>query len=139
MKYNKTNFITAICVTFLISAAIILGFLFGLQRMPKGTLFSFDTLGVFLGAVGSVGAIFAIWFTTRKQVNEQNKIQKQNVRIQLFEKRYEVYKETEKYFIELMKNDYDSLYLLALSMMTEEKDKVELGLGKVRHLFGTKV
>ncbi len=91
MKYNRKNFLIAISVTVLSTLIIILGIFYGLQWMPKGSQFSFDTLGVFLGAVGSVGAIVAIWYTTRKQVNEQNKIQKQNVRIQLFEKRYEVY------------------------------------------------
>lgn len=81
MKDNKKTFILAICITALFSILITLFVLYGLQWLPKGTVFSFDTLGVFLGVAGSFGAIITIWFTTRKQLDEQKQMQKQNVKI----------------------------------------------------------
>lgn len=83
MENNKKTFTITICLTAFLTIIVVLGVLYGLQLLPKGAQFSFDTLGVFLGAFGSVGAIFAIWLTTRKQLNEQKEMQKQNVQISI--------------------------------------------------------
>lgn len=75
--------------------------------------------------------------SNRRQRKQNKNIQKQNVRVQLFEKRYEVYKETEEFFMELMKNDYDGLKILALIMASEEDEyDFDFGFIKILHLFG---
>lgn len=91
MKPNKRTFLIVTCITFFIAVAITLGILYGLQWMPKGSSFSLDTLAVFLGAGGSVGAIFIILHTTQKQIKEQQEMQKQNVKLNLYDKRYQIY------------------------------------------------
>lgn len=91
MKYNKKTFTIAICITVMLTTIIVLGILYGLQWLPKGTSFSLDTMGVFLGAIGSVGAIIIIWLSTKKQLAAQMEIQKQNIKLGLFEKRIKIY------------------------------------------------
>lgn len=91
MKYSKKVLLISICITAIICIITTLAVLYGLQWLPKSSQFSFDTVGVFIGAFGSVGAIFIVWFTTRKQLTEQKQIQKQNVQQAFFDKRYSVY------------------------------------------------
>lgn len=136
MKYNRRTFVWSNCITIILTTAVVLGWIYGLKWMPKGSQFSFDTLGVFLGAIGSVGAIFAIWVTTRKQVIEQNKIQKQNVRIQLFEKRYEVYQEIECLFSELRRKRFSLISVIAAE---DDDHGYDLYFRKVKHLFGNEL
>lgn len=95
--------------------------------------------GFIIGALTLIYVETTIWLlTSNRRIRMQNSdIQKQNVRIQLFEKRYEVYKETGRFFIELIKNGYCALTVLALSMESDEYN-FDFGFGKIRYLFGEK-
>ncbi len=65
--------IITIALTALLTIIIVLGVLYGFQVLPEGRAFDFGTLGVYLGAIGSVGAIFIVWWTTKKQIENQNR------------------------------------------------------------------
>ena len=97
-----------------------------------------DSVMVLLTFVYVVTTIIMV-FSNRRLRKLNIDIQKQNVRIQLFEKRYEVYKETEKYITELINNDYSQLQLFALSMASSESKQFDFQFSKIRHLFGREI
>lgn len=118
MKYSKKTLVILICITAILSVLITLAVLHGLQWLPTGSQFSFDTLGVFLGAIGSVGAIFAIWLTTRKQLNEQKEMQKQNVQISIEQN------ELQKQIAEISKEQKDIQKQSIKLMLYEKRSEV---------------
>lgn len=121
MKYSKKVLLISICITVIVSVLITLAVIFGLQWMPKGSHFSFDTLAVFIGSIGSIGAFIVIGkqLFEQKKMQEQNvlisieqnelqkqivkiseeqkEIQRQAIKLDLFDKRFEIYSEIKQF------------------------------------------
>lgn len=116
---------------------------------PLGGVFDFPTLGVYIGSVGTVGALFIIWFTNRKQVNTQIDIQKQNqkthkqnVGIQLFEVRKNVLSDFQKSVAIMRDNNYSQFTIEVLDMFVNENENqrynIDFKFSNIGYVFGKK-
>lgn len=90
-----------------------------------------------LVAIGSLGAIFAIFFTSNKQLKKQSEIQEQNVRIQLIHERHDVFNQTKQIFDYLQLHEY-SVWKLLIACMAGKEISISKNITfqKVKHLFG---
>ena len=103
---------------------------------PKGGVFDFVVLGTYLGSIGSVGAIIAIWKTNRKQIQTQIRIQKQNVQILLASERLKVFNKYKKFIVYLISCNYSRINLIKKG--EEEKQMVqneEFVLQRIKQVF----
>lgn len=151
MRNSIKSYIGVIISTSLLTIIVTLGIIYFCEAYPKDSIFNIELFGVYLGAILSailtLVSVILIVASTNKQINNQNeriaeqidnqnRIQKQNADINLFEKRFELYNQIKDYYSFIFDIDFNSAkYLDTILERMSNKNERYLNNLKVKYLF----